>query len=67
MHCWEDVEIDNVTNYTLLHFLHTLRDALTVEELPGSLLPLQVCSLQCACTVSAMPAGVVLLAHLKHC
>ena len=46
VHCWEDVEIDGVTNSTLLPFIHTLGDALTVGELPGSLLPLQVCLLQ---------------------
>ena len=42
LHCWEDVDIDSVTNSTLLPFIHTLGDALTVGKLPGSLLPLQV-------------------------
>lgn len=42
MHCWEDVDIDSITNTTLLAFVHGLGDALTVGEVPGSLLPLQV-------------------------
>ena len=42
MLCWEDVQVDNFTNSTLLHWLHKQVDVLTLGELPGTHLPLQV-------------------------
>ena len=42
MLCWEDVQIDQFSNSTLLPWLHRQVDVLTLGELPGSHLPLQV-------------------------
>ena len=64
--CWEDVDIDDLTNRTLLSWLRVQGDALTVGELPGSLLPLQACGVKqishCLCETLATGSFALLMA-----
>ena len=67
LHCWEDVSIDNFTNSTLLTFLHTLDDALTVGRSSGSPLPMRVSLLAELVHCLACQQVFLLLAHSMHC